>query len=162
MDSAKIVFLTAGCIAIAWYSLVWCLARRKRRLEDNPWENLRRLSRRRLSIRKRLKVYEWSGASVPRQVLEHADPTVLEAKMKSLRFASRLSITDFSFDDDEEEIGCAICRMPFEEQQRVCRSNNSQCQHSFHEECMADWLVKHRECPCCRGPYLKRDRIEEV
>jgi len=157
MDAAKIIFLSAGCITIAWYSMICCLSRRKRRLEENPWENLRRLTRRRLSIRKRLTVYDWSGESIPRRLPEGADPTVVEAKMKSLRFTSRFSTSGCSFDD--EEIGCTICRMPFEKPQRVCRSNNSQCPHTFHEECMADWLVRHRECPLCRGPYLKRDRM---
>jgi hypothetical protein len=57
------------------------------------------------------------------------------------------------FDDDNGEV-CAICLAPFEDHERVCESNNLECQHVFHEACMISWLEKHNRCPVCRQPYL--------
>jgi hypothetical protein len=60
-----------------------------------------------------------------------------------------------SFAAEEDMAGCAICLSPFRPRQLVCKSNNSSCQHVFHEDCMVEWLTKDNEnCPMCREVYL--------
>jgi hypothetical protein len=54
----------------------------------------------------------------------------------------------------EEASGCAICLSHFKSHQLVCESNNLSCGHVFHQDCMMDWLMKHRMCPLCREVYL--------
>jgi len=52
---------------------------------------------------------------------------------------------------------CAICLDAYKDGDMVCTSNNPECGHRFHRECMEDWLQKHEECPCCRRSYLHKD-----
>ena len=52
---------------------------------------------------------------------------------------------------------CAICLAEFKPGDAVSWSHNTQCQHQFHRACIAEWLIKHRECPCCRRHYLAND-----
>jgi Ring finger domain len=56
--------------------------------------------------------------------------------------------------DDLQRPACPICMEPFRHGDAVCLPNNERCNHSFHVECMKDWLVKHTRCPCCRELYL--------
>ena len=58
---------------------------------------------------------------------------------------------------------CAICFHTLssslknherQQQQRVCRSNNPDCPHVFHEMCMIPWLQQSNECPICRQTYV--------
>lgn len=28
------------------------------------------------------------------------------------------------------------------------------CHHTFHKECISQWLMKHDSCPCCRQGIL--------
>jgi hypothetical protein len=52
---------------------------------------------------------------------------------------------------------CAICLAEFKPGDAVSWSHDSQCQHQFHRVCIVEWLIKHRECPCCRRRYLAND-----
>lgn len=41
---------------------------------------------------------------------------------------------------------CVICiedMTPIEE-------HKLKCNHSFHSRCLAEWLLEHKTCPCCR------------
>ena len=56
---------------------------------------------------------------------------------------------------------CAICLDRYEAGQTVVWSNNAECQHAFHKECILEYLVYHKEgssapCPCCRQPFLEK------
>lgn len=55
------------------------------------------------------------------------------------------------FDDAH---GCAICMMNYKEGDLICESNNLQCKHVYHKECMTSWLKKHEDCPLCRETYV--------
>ena len=50
-------------------------------------------------------------------------------------------------DNNERDRSCAICLAPFDigEQLRFLP-----CQHSFHSDCIDQWLRGHRTCPMCR------------
>ena len=71
-----------------------------------------------------------------------------------------------SFDDDDGDSSrpmCAICVAAYEHDDKICWSNNTQCHHCFHMACIAEWLILHEECPCCRLPFLEpeKKRIKE-
>lgn len=52
---------------------------------------------------------------------------------------------------------CAICLTEYKEGDDICWSHNRRCPHSFHRECVMEWLIRHDECPCCRHNYLALD-----
>mmetsp|Transcript_28609 Transcript_28609/g.52247 ORF Transcript_28609/g.52247 Transcript_28609/m.52247 type:complete len:179 (-) Transcript_28609:1025-1561(-) len=55
---------------------------------------------------------------------------------------------------------CVICFSDYEEGDHVCWSRNTMCHHVFHRECVAEWLLRHDECPCCRLNYLSTCSLE--
>lgn len=59
---------------------------------------------------------------------------------------------------------CNICLMDFEVGDEVSWSPNPECVHSFHKECLVDWLMVKNICPVCRREYilnLKREDQED-
>ncbi|VEU34066.1 unnamed protein product [Pseudo-nitzschia multistriata] len=50
---------------------------------------------------------------------------------------------------------CDICLLEFEAGDEVAWSPNLKCSHTFHKECILDWLVRKQTCPTCRQDYLK-------
>ena len=57
---------------------------------------------------------------------------------------------------------CAVCLEAFCQNDEICTSNNPECPHVFHVNCMHSWLLRQEECPCCRRPYLKFDPTQEI
>lgn len=49
---------------------------------------------------------------------------------------------------------CAICLNDYQQDEILCWSQSTKCQHFFHRDCMEEWLLSHHECPCCRNNYL--------
>eukprot|EP00553_Chaetoceros_curvisetus_P005797 CAMPEP_0204613722 /NCGR_PEP_ID=MMETSP0717-20131115/1645_1 /ASSEMBLY_ACC=CAM_ASM_000666 /TAXON_ID=230516 /ORGANISM="Chaetoceros curvisetus" /LENGTH=312 /DNA_ID=CAMNT_0051626233 /DNA_START=109 /DNA_END=1047 /DNA_ORIENTATION=- len=56
-----------------------------------------------------------------------------------------------------DEHTCAICFAPYEEGDVICFSQNENCPHFYHAECMVTWLSRNESysCPSCRQDYLK-------
>ena len=64
-------------------------------------------------------------------------------------------------DQDSEELRCnsqssecSICLSPLRCGDMVSKSNNIDCNHVFHTQCVKEWLILHVECPMCRKEYL--------
>jgi hypothetical protein len=60
-------------------------------------------------------------------------------------------------DDDNEYdsgIGCDICLLRYEKNDKVAWSKNEQCIHAYHLDCITDWLKKKITCPNCRCNYI--------
>jgi hypothetical protein len=55
---------------------------------------------------------------------------------------------------------CPICLNDYYQGEILCWSQNSNCTHCFHRDCMEEWLLRNEECPCCRENYLSLDRDE--
>ena len=74
-------------------------------------------------------------------------------------------------DDDEEQPAteeeddgptCTICFNCYEPGDEICWSNNPQCNHVFHKDCIEEWLLRHDECPCCRLNYMMSPKEVKV
>lgn len=72
---------------------------------------------------------------------------------------------DVDHDDDDQTLSlqtCAICLEPYAaDKDQVSWSRFQTCHHAFHHKCIEAWLAETKRwegsCPCCRGPYLRRD-----
>lgn len=57
----------------------------------------------------------------------------------------------FSFktklEDDLDYDDCSICMEPFKNKKKI---NETICKHTFHEECINQWLKVNNNCPLCR------------
>ena len=49
--------------------------------------------------------------------------------------------------DDDDEI-CVICLQPIIYKYLVYKTN---CGHTFHRNCLHEWLCKNKSCPICRN-----------
>eukprot|EP00977_Amphora_coffeiformis_P021545 scaffold9455_cov163-Amphora_coffeaeformis.AAC.4 len=49
---------------------------------------------------------------------------------------------------------CVVCLNPYQLAERVTWSSNPSCVHCFHTDCIAKWLTRQLECPCCRRDFL--------
>jgi hypothetical protein len=76
--------------------------------------------------------------------------------MEALQAKSDLVIRKVQGDTpgDEDENTCAICWMEYQDDEDICYSQNAECGHVFHRDCIQEWLIQHDECPCCRNNYL--------
>lgn len=62
---------------------------------------------------------------------------------------------------------CAICLESYEVGEHIVWSENEQCQHAFHQDCILDYLVRLEDtsknpCPCCRQQFCQRVICTEV
>jgi hypothetical protein len=55
----------------------------------------------------------------------------------------------------ERGAACDICLLNFEIDEEIAWSPNGACTHSFHKDCILDWLVRKPSCPSCRQNYLE-------
>ena len=49
----------------------------------------------------------------------------------------------------------------YEDGDEISWSHNTNCSHFFHRSCIAEWLLSHEECPCCRFDFLRFDDGDE-
>ena len=56
---------------------------------------------------------------------------------------------------------CAICLSDYKEGDTIIWSDNAECCHAFHEDCILTWLLSNNDngdymCPCCRQTFLHK------
>ena len=49
---------------------------------------------------------------------------------------------------------CVICLNAYQLSETVSWSSNPGCVHHFHNQCIAKWLTRQVDCPCCRRVFL--------
>lgn len=69
--------------------------------------------------------------------------------------------TDSIDEDDGSFPTCTICFSHYQEGDAICWSNNPDCSHMFHKDCIEEWLMRADECPCCRLDYMMQKPSEE-
>jgi len=70
---------------------------------------------------------------------------VSEAVIGALGEMTFQSASDGSAGTEEEE-QCVICRVEFEEGERL---KVLPCAHHYHDECIKQWLAINKQCPMC-------------
>ena len=82
------------------------------------------------------------------------------------RFCNDRSVDDLSRDDPVEDgrqlsssshnfpETCLICCDDYKVADDIAWSNNKDCHHSYHVDCIVEWLLGHDDCPQCRAKYL--------
>jgi len=61
---------------------------------------------------------------------------------------SKLKETVFSEIKEHDGSKCAICRVPYEQDDKIVQLN---CEHLFHKDCIVEWLKEYSHiCPVCR------------
>jgi hypothetical protein len=125
--------------------------------------------------------------------LVHSDSDIEEASSSSSSFSSSDLQAKQQRDHEHHHhhhyrqvpIFCSICLSEYELSQSICWSNNHQCTHVFHTECMIQWLVTlgrkqslnkrftrypkdidlvgfyELQCPCSRQEFVRSDFIEK-
>ena len=79
--------------------------------------------------------------------------------VQSERSNSRILIPQNGGGERESAADCAICLNVYAEGEEVVWSNNPDCPHVFHRNCMRMWISKLEPdecvtCPCCRQCFL--------
>ena len=57
---------------------------------------------------------------------------------------------------------CPICLEEYKVGDEIAWSKNEECPHAFHFDCILEWLLKHDECPLCRGDFLNAMEKENL
>lgn len=84
-----------------------------------------------------------------------ADARISIAKLESLK---QVRCGDKLNDDDSEELLCGVCQCDIYEKDGEEDEDNKEasvvvtlpCSHSFHWDCIREWLHDHSKCPICR------------
>ncbi|OEU08275.1 hypothetical protein FRACYDRAFT_145400, partial [Fragilariopsis cylindrus CCMP1102] len=45
---------------------------------------------------------------------------------------------------------CSICMESFQVGDKISISPTINCPHIFHHNCIREWLLRKKVCPCCR------------
>lgn len=94
--------------------------------------------------------------------LINVDSVITDASSKA-ETSSHFSY--FSYEDEtvasDQAEECAICISPYDVGD--VRIFSKKCPHSFHKDCLFEWLVKnHHECPCCRSEMISKSELKET
>ncbi|KAL7443328.1 hypothetical protein ACHAXM_008871 [Skeletonema potamos] len=83
-----------------------------------------------------------------------ADARISIARLESLK---QVRCDDKSKDDESEEILCGVCQCDIHDAEGEEEVNEEAsvvvtlpCSHSFHWNCIREWLHDHSKCPMCR------------
>eukprot|EP00985_Skeletonema_marinoi_P021106 scaffold12800_cov202-Skeletonema_marinoi.AAC.3 len=89
-----------------------------------------------------------------------SNKTDTSSKADSSSHISYFSFEDETIASDQADM-CAICICPYDEGD--VRIFSKRCPHSFHKDCLFEWLVKgHDECPCCRSEMVSKSEVKET
>jgi hypothetical protein len=64
---------------------------------------------------------------------------------------------DHDFGDFQCRNDCHICMEEFEVGDKVSWSASDTCKHTYHFQCIKEWLLKKKDCPYCRQTMLPID-----
>jgi hypothetical protein len=86
------------------------------------------------------------------------DTTEAEKSFRTEHPKSDIVVPRKCWEDHEasstRDANCPICFEDYMENDSICWSPNPSCHHSFHKDCVIDWLMNNTECPVCRRSYI--------
>ena len=174
--SANNTFVCLSCIVtsttaqtVAEHGDGWCSQARPDE-ESQNWEELRERRRRR---RRRREMQEDPLTSLEVSLAE--TPYWFEDPLApNSMFEDESAAADNVSDEEETVVNtevssshhghqyCLICMEAFTVGDEVAFSANDACGHAFHHNCIKHWLLRHRECPCCRQLFLAIDGCDDL
>lgn len=91
---------------------------------------------------------------------ERNEPTE-EEKREIKRTTLRQHFTNTKAPKTEElPISCPICHEEYNEDDQIAWSDNDECKHHFHTDCIMEWMMKgNDDCPMCRNIYVHIDLL---
>lgn len=99
-----------------------------------------------------LKAYLWQVSTVESSLREISDIFDINAtKGLSQEVIKKLPKYNFyavNTCGESQEVTCAICLQDFKDGDSARVLPN--CKHSFHTQCIDEWLIRHGSCPICR------------
>ncbi|KAG5570250.1 hypothetical protein H5410_060016 [Solanum commersonii] len=99
-----------------------------------------------------LKAYQWQVSTVESSLREISDIFDINAtkglSQEVIKKLPKYNFCSVNTDRESQEVTCAICLQDFKDgdSTRVLPS----CKHSFHTQCIDEWLIRHGSCPICR------------
>lgn len=80
-----------------------------------------------------------------------------ESILKNLKTSARTTCSelDNSSEPVSQNENCIVCQVEYEEKERI---GTLECGHSFHADCIKQWLLVKNLCPICKKPALETDR----
>ncbi|CAB9499297.1 RING-H2 finger protein [Seminavis robusta] len=54
---------------------------------------------------------------------------------------------------------CALCSKAFQRGEEIGKSNNPDCNHVHHGDCLVHWLQLQNTCPTCNKPYVLMEKV---
>lgn len=91
---------------------------------------------------------------------EHSEKETDCEEQRPTNFAneSKKNIEEHHIGDDADlGLSCSICLDDFDVGDELSWSRQLRCQHVFHSDCLASWLMKNDECPVCRTVLLEEE-----
>merc|ERR1711862_27376 len=62
---------------------------------------------------------------------------------------------------EQQNFCCSICLADYKVGDIIAYSENKECCHKFHKECIMQWLIMKKQntkCPCCRRYYINLEQ----
>lgn len=84
-------------------------------------------------------------------------PVVVVDRRKSNAMARSLSIMLSNNRNDTSK--CYLCLMDYVKGDEVAFSKNEKCTHRFHKDCIVEWCMKRKACPCCKEEFIENNTL---
>jgi len=99
--------------------------------------------------------------NIPVLMISKQDCSIIEKMLNSKSEDEAHSNQLFACHIDSGEIktDCSICQEEMIENETVLKLA---CRHTYHQQCVTNWLLKHNTCPLCRLEMPKEDKIKKT
>ncbi|VVA99004.1 unnamed protein product [Arabis nemorensis] len=95
-----------------------------------------------------LKAYQWQISGLDTSYMEISDMYDFDQETKGLSRNFVQNIPKFYSCSDHQTTSCPICLQDWEEGE--VRRKLERCGHTFHMNCIDEWLLRQETCPMCR------------
>lgn len=54
---------------------------------------------------------------------------------------------------------CYLCLVDYVKGDEVAFSKNEKCTHRYHKDCIVEWCMKRKACPCCKVDFVESNTL---